>query len=198
MQENSQLNFKALDIILGSQTRARVLRFFFRHEGQDFRIGEVAKAILQNYNTTSSFIEELAMGGILKEVKGQGSGTFYTTNLEFRTHGELKVLVLYTFPVSLSEVIEAIKKTGKIRLAMLQGVFLSQEGSSVDLFVVADDIDEKKFQAFIAELEADAGKTINYTLMDTPEFTYRYNIYDRFVRNILKKQNIKLVDSLSL
>ena len=198
MQDHSHLNHKVLDALLGSQTRARVLRFFFRHEGQDFRIGEVAKAILQNYNTTASFIEELAKVGVLKDTKHQGSGILYASNIEFRSYPQLKELVLHIFPVSLSEIIEGIKQTGKIRLAFLQGVFLNQEGSSVDMFVVADDIDEKKFQAFIAELEADVGKSVNYTLMDTSEFTYRYNIYDRFVRNLLKKTNIKLVDNLSL
>jgi len=195
---NQNFNHRVLDTLLGSQTRARVLRFFFRHENEAFRIGEVAKAISQNYNTTASFVEELAEVGILKEVKGSGTGSFYGVSLDFRSYPQLKELVLQTFPIALPEVVEAIKKTGRIRLALIQGVFLGQEGSSIDLFVVADDIDQEKFAAFVKDIEGDVGKELNYTLMDTPEFTYRYNIYDRFVRNLLKKPNIKLVDSLSL
>lgn len=195
---NKDFNYRVLDTLLGSQTRSRSLRFFFRHENEAFRIGEVAKAISQNYNTTASFVEELAKVGVLKQVKGSGSGSFYGVAIDFRSYPQVKELVLQTFPVALPEVVEAIKETGRIRLALIQGVFLGQEGSSIDLFVVADDIDKEKFAAFIKDLEGDVGKDLNYTLMDTPEFTYRYNIYDRFVRNLLKKQNIKLVDNLSL
>jgi len=195
---NKNFNHRVLDILLGSQTRSRALRFFFRHENEAFRIGEVAKAISQNYNTTASFVEELTEAGILKQVKGSGGGTFYGVAIDFRSYPQIKELVLQTFPIALPEVVEAIKKTGRIRLALIGGIFLGQEGSSIDLFIVADDMDKEKFTEFIKDLEGDVGKDINYTLMDTPEFTYRYNIYDRFVRNLLKKQNIKLVDNLSL
>lgn len=189
---------KILDIILGSETRARVLKFFFRHQGDSFRIGEIARAIRQNYNTTASFIEELERIGALKKVKGSGAGSFYATDTKFRNYNTLKDFVLHTFPISTIETAERIKKTGRIRLALLGGIFINQESSSIDLFVVADDVVEDKFKEFIADLEAQVGRELNYTSMDTAEFTYRYNIYDRFVRNIFKKSNIKLVDNLSL
>ena len=48
------------------------------------------------------------------------------------------------------------------------------------------------------ELEADVGKTLNYTIMDTNEFTYRYNIYDRFVRNIFNYPHQKIIDTLGI
>lgn len=191
-------NYPTLDLLLGSQTRARVLRFFFRHEGEAYRIGEVAKTIDQNYNTTASFVEDLVKAGILKKVKGQGSGMLYGVSLDFHSYQQLRDFIYHTFPIGLPEATEAIKKTGRIRMALIQGVFLGEDGGSVDLFVVADDIDQKKFEAFVKNLEADVGREINYTLMDTSEFTYRYNIYDRFVRNLLKKHSIKLIDNLSL
>jgi len=190
--------YKILDTIVGSETRSRVLKFFFRHNNQSFRIGEIARLIRQNYNTTASFIEDLERIGVLKQTKGTGSASLYAINTQFKGYPFLKDLVLQIFPVSTTEAAEQIKKTGRIRLALLSGVFLNQEAASIDLFLVVDDVDEAKLKEFIAELEAQVGKEINYTSMDTAEFTYRYNIYDRFVRNIMKKANIKLVDSLSL
>lgn len=189
---------RILDTILGSETRARVLKFFFRHSNEAFRIGEVARLIRQNYNTTASYVEDLEKIGVLKKTKGSESGSFYTVNAQFRPYAVLKEFILQVFSISTIEAAEEIKKTGRIRLALLEGIFLGHNGSSIDLFVVADDIDQEKFKHFIAELEAEAGKELNYTLMDTAEFTYRYNMYDRFVRNIMKKQNIKLVNNLSL
>lgn len=194
-----EVPYKILDIILGSETRARVLKFFFRHQQDEtFRIGEVARVIRQNYNTTASFIEELEKIGVLKKVKGSGAGSLYAMDIKFKNYNTLKDFVLEAFPCSTIETAEQIKKTGRIRLALLGGIFLNQESSSIDLFLVADDLEENKFKEFIAELEAQVGRELNYTSMDTAEFTYRYNIYDRFVRNIFKKSNIKLVDNLSL
>lgn len=189
---------KILDILLGSETRARTLKFFFRHTGETFRIGEVARRILQNYNTTASYIADLEKIGVLKKTSGSGSSSLYMVNTQFPNYTSLREFTLQVFPVSTTQTAQEIKETGRIRLALLEGIFLNQEGSSIDLFLVADDIDEKKFKEFITQLEAQVGKELNYTSMDTAEFTYRYNIYDRFVRNIIKKQNIKLVDNLSL
>lgn len=189
---------KILDIILGSETRARVIKFFFRHSGAAFRIGEVARLIRQNYNTTASYVEDLEKISVLKKTKGSGSGSLYMANNHFPYYTPMKEFVMQVFPVSTTQVTEAINKTGRIRLALLQGIFLNHESASVDLFLVADDLDDKKFQEFIAELEAEVGKELNYTSMDTAEFTYRYNIYDRFVRNIINKPNIRLVNNLSL
>lgn len=188
-----------LDILLGSETRARVLKFFFRHLGESLRVGEVARVTRQNYNTTASYIEDLEKIGILKKTKGQGnSGSLYTIDTKFKNYNALKDLVLQIFPISTTKIAEEIKKTGRIRLALLGGVFLNQESSGIDLFLVVDDIEEEKFKEFIADLEAQVGRELNYTSMDTAEFTYRHNIYDRFVQNIIKKHNIKLVDNLSL
>lgn len=189
---------KLLDTILGSETRARVLKFFFRRANESFRIGEAARLIRQNYNTTSSYVEELTKIGVLNHTKGTGSGSFYGVNTHFSNYPSLKEFVQQIFPISTTQAAEQIKKTGRIRLALLSGIFLNQEGSAIDLFIVADDVDEQKLKEFIAELEAQVGKELNYTSMDTAEFTYRYNIYDRFVRNIMKRSNIKLVDNLSL
>lgn len=190
--------YRVLDTIVGSETRARVLKFFFRHNNESFRIGEVARLIRQNYNTTGSFVEELEKVGVLKRTKGTGTGSFYAVNTHFQNYAALRDLTLQLFPVSTTESADQIKKAGRIRLALLSGVFLNQEGTTIDLFIVADDVDEEKLKDFIAELEAQVGRELNYTAMDTAEFTYRYNIYDRFVRNIIKRVNIKLVDNLSL
>ncbi|MBI3335556.1 MAG: hypothetical protein HY001_03600 [Candidatus Portnoybacteria bacterium] len=189
---------KIFDILLGSETRARTLKFFFRHTGETFRIGEVARRILQNYNTTASYIADLEKVGILKKTSGSGTSSLYTVNTQFPNYTSLREFTLQVFPVSTTQTAQDIKETGRIRLALLEGIFLNQGGSSIDLFLVADDVDEKKLKEFIAQLEAQVGKELNYTSMDTAEFTYRYNIYDRFVRNIIKKPNIKLVDNLSL
>jgi DNA-binding MarR family transcriptional regulator len=199
-----------LSKFLGSETEARLLRFLFHHPGQWFRVGEIARRIKGNYNTTNAYIGVLEEIGLVQSKisqakteieelsKLEGSGTVYALSLNFPLYSELRELVLKSFPVEKDRLTGDLKKMGRVRLALLSGVFLNQEGIQLDLFVVADDIEKKDFDSFIEKLEAEVGRSIRYTLMDTSEFTYRYNLYDRFVRNIFKKPHIKLLDDLQI
>lgn len=197
-----------LSRFLGSRTEARLLRFLFRHPGQWFRVGEISRRIRSNYNTTNSYIGVLEEVGLIQSKistteepegsKPDASGTVYALNLSFPLYNELREVVLKSFPVDTDRVVEGLKKVGRVRLALLSGTFLNQDSYQVDLFLVGDDVDKSLFENFVANLEADVGRSLRYTLMDTSEFTYRYNLYDRFVRNILKKPHIKLIDDLQI
>lgn len=188
---------KILDTILGSETKARVLRFLLRHPSKSFKLGEIARIIDQNYNTTASFVDDLENIGIIKKSSNKdNSSVVYGINNSFRNYQELKDFCLNIFPISTDDLIKNLKDSGKIRLAILQGIFLNQEAVNIDFFIVADDLDNKKFEKIVKNLESDVGQEINYTLMNTSEFSYRYNIYDRFVRNILKKKHIALIDDI--
>ena len=190
---------KILDTVLGSETKARVLRFLLRHPSKAFKLGEIARIINQNYNTTASFIDDLESVGIIQKSSTKDSASaIYGINSNFRDYEELRDFCLKTFPVSTETLIKDLKEAGKIRLAILQGVFLNQGAVNIDFFVVADDMEDKKFEKVVKGLEADVGQEVNYTLMNTSEFTYRYNIYDRFVRNILKRKHITIIDDLKL
>ncbi len=196
-----------LSRFLGSRTEARLLRFLFRHPGQWFRVGEIARLIKSNYNTTNSYIGVLEEVGLVQskmsdpeesEDSQEVGGTVYALNMSFPLYNELRQFVLRSFPVDTERVVEGLKNIGRIRLAILAGLFLDEDSYQVDLFAVGDDIDRTQFENFVATLEADVGATLRYTLMDTSEFTYRYNLYDRFVRNVLKKPHLKLIDDLHI
>jgi len=48
----------------------------------------------------------------------------------------------------------------------------------------------------LAELESEVGKEIQYAFMETKEFEYRYQMFDRFVRDIFEKPHEKLINKL--
>ncbi|OGZ41467.1 MAG: hypothetical protein A3B04_03230 [Candidatus Portnoybacteria bacterium RIFCSPLOWO2_02_FULL_39_11] len=89
-----------------------------------------------------------------------------------------------------------LMKIGRIRLALIGGVFLNTANSRVDLFLVGDDISRKKLMTFLADMEAEVGKEIEYAAMETKEFDYRFHMFDRFVRDILEKPHEKLLNKL--
>lgn len=230
-------NLTTLDILgelFGSKVKARLLKFLFRHPNEAFRVGEIARRIQSNYNTTHSYIKDLYKIGFIKvqdepkesnvnyketltleEIEKIGNvtdndtssvsngqegenpeGRLFILNPAFPLYSELAALVLKTNPIAERDVASELTSIGKVRLAIVSGVFLNETNAPVDFFIVADDLDKQKLEQFIQKLEAEVGKPLNFTYMDTSEFTYRYNIYDRFIRNVFKGNHRALINEL--
>ena len=203
-----------LEYLFGSRVSARLLKFFFRHPQTAFRVGEVARQIDSNYNTTHSYIKKFEAISLLGVVtpppkaeavpeeepkpKNEEDAKTYMLDSRFPLFEELRILVAKASPIAEGEVVSKLNEVGKVRLALFSGLFVGKDTIPIDLFIVADDVVTPKFEAFVKELEADVGRPLNYTVMDTNEFTYRFNIYDRFVRNVFKHPHLRLIDSLSL
>lgn len=128
-----------------------------------------------------------------KEIIG---GLYFGVNPGFDFYAELQSLVLKSSPTSKEKMLKRLMKTGRIKLALISGVFLNTANSRVDLFLVGDDISRKKLMSFLADMEAEVGKEIEYAAMETKEFDYRFHMFDRFVRDILEKPHEKLLNRL--
>ena len=139
----------------------------------------------------------------LKEIKFVDQKTIkgrhvFKTNPNFYFYDELKELVFKANPASKEKLIKRISLLGKIKLAVISGIFLNFDNARADLMVVGDDIKPAKFNKFLKDLEAEVGKEINCALMAVKEFYYRYNMYDRFVRDILDFKHEKLINKLKI
>lgn len=97
-----------------------------------------------------------------------------------------------------------IQKLGKVKLAIISGIFLNDSNSvdsydtPADLFIVGDDISRQKLRLFLASLEAEVGMELKFTLMDKEEFEYRLGMFDRFVRVLLEGPHEKIINKLGL
>jgi hypothetical protein len=119
-------------------------------------------------------------------------------NKNFDFYTELKELIAKTSPASKEKILKRLKSLGKIKLILLAGVFVNSDNSQADLLVVGNNIKLSKFNKFINDLEAEVGKEINYALMTTKEFNYRYDMYDRFIRDLLDLKHEKLINKLRI
>ncbi|MBX4190084.1 hypothetical protein KW791_02195, partial [Candidatus Parcubacteria bacterium] len=112
----------------------------------------------------------------------------FILNFAFEYFSELQSLMLKPSPQEKERMTNRISNLGRIRLAVISGIFLTgaepiqNYDCPADLFIVGDDIDRKKLRVFLATLEAETGTEIKFTLMDKEEFDYRYGMFDRFVR----------------
>ncbi|MBI3631696.1 MAG: hypothetical protein HY219_02425 [Candidatus Staskawiczbacteria bacterium] len=129
-------------------------------------------------------------------VKHPMSDKGYQLNLKWPYLAELKNLVFKISPPSFPKIEQGLRRLGQIKLAVVTGEFLNIANARVDLMVVGDNIDFKKFTDFIKKLENDLGMELRYVVLGVDEFKYRYGMFDRFVHDILEYPHRKVVDKI--
>lgn len=125
----------------------------------------------------------------------------YALNPGFEFFYELRDLILKSSPAEKDKMIKRLNKIGRIKLAVISGIFINKENLDplvTDLFLVGDDIDRRKLRAFLRATEAEVGKEIKFTLMDKEEFQYRLAMFDRFFRVLLEGPHEKLINRLGI
>ncbi|KKT28209.1 MAG: hypothetical protein UW43_C0010G0005 [Candidatus Yanofskybacteria bacterium GW2011_GWA1_44_21] len=141
----------------------------------------------------------------VRRVKTRSTSERFVLNPNYEFYNELRSLVLKASPAEKDKLIKRISNLGRIRLAIISGIFLSTgddnsgNGNSVaDLFIVGDDINRKRLRTFLASLEAEVGREVRFSLMDKEEFEYRFGMFDRFVRVMLENPHEKIINRLGI
>lgn len=122
----------------------------------------------------------------------------YGVNPNFVFYPELKSLILKSNPASEEKIKNDIIKIGKVKLAVLSGVFSNNDIARVDLLLVGNGIDQNKSKKFLKRLEAEVGKEIRYVILTIDEFNYRVDMFDRFLRDILECPHKKIINKLKI
>lgn len=125
----------------------------------------------------------------------------YTLDTDFEFFYELRDLILKSSPAEKDKIVERLNKIGRVKLAIISGVFINKENLDpliTDLFIVGDDIDRRKLRTFLKAIQAEVGKEIKFTVMDKEEFQYRLAMFDRFVRVLLEGPHEKLINRLGI
>lgn len=143
---------------------------------------------------------------VSKKASPKDRGRRYALNANFEFFQELKILIMKSSPAEKNRLIQRILKLGRIKLALLSGIFLSNtdnggtasDNSVADLFIVGDEINKERLRLFLKSLEAEVGREIRLSIMDKEEFEYRYGMFDRFVRVLLESPHEKIINKLGL
>ena len=125
----------------------------------------------------------------------------YMLNTEFSSFYELRELIFKSLPAEKDDMVRRINNLGKIRLAIISGLFINKGNSdplAADLLIVGDYIDKRKARSFLRSIEAEVGKEIKYSMMDKEEFEYRLAMFDRFIRVLLEGPHEKLINKLGI
>jgi len=186
-----------LEQLFDSPVKVKLLKLFLRNPEESFGLRETVKKTRADKISCRRQISKLEEIKFIKS-KFKSGKKIYSLNSGFVFYNELKTLVLKSSPTSKNKILSRLKNVGRIKLALLSGVFLELENSRADLLIVGDGIKNKKLAGFLKDLESEVGKEINYVVLTTADFKYRYNMFDRFIRDIFEKPHEKLINRLKL
>ncbi len=91
-------------------------------------------------------------------------------------------------------VLDALKRGGKLSAVVLSGSFIGDESRPADIVVAADSVNERKLEGAIRTLENVFGRELRYAAFSTPEFRYRLTVQDRLLRDTLDYPHLVLLD----
>lgn len=190
-----------LDNLFGSKIKVKVLKFLFRNYPGDYSVGELSGRIQETNSAVKQELESLTKLRLVKKNKTVKIKYSLNSNFEFFT--ELKALILKASPAEKNKMVSKILKLGRIKLALISGVFLNNNGivldnSVADLFIVGDEINKDKLRIFLKALEAEVGREVKLSIMDKEEFDYRYGMFDRFVRVLLESPHEKIINKIGM
>lgn len=200
------MSVQILEKIFDSPIKVRLLKLFLRNPNDIFKLAEISEKTQFKQRLVKKQVFGLEEIGFLKKKKikskkkggGKEPGTYYYVNSSFDFYAELRNLVLKSSPASIEKFFKYIKQLGRVKLAVLAGVFMNEDNSRLDLFIVGDGIATRKLNNFLKNLEAEVGKAIDYSVMTTDDFNYRFSMFDRFILDVLEKPHRKLINKLRI
>jgi predicted transcriptional regulator len=184
-----------LEQLFDSLVKVRLLKLFLRNKGQSFTLQEIAKRIKSNSSACQRQIRKLESIKFINSRVKNGK-KHYSVNRDFDFYNELRTLVLKSSPTSKEKILKRLRSLGRINLAILSGIFINVENARVDFLIVGDNIKKKNLSSFLRDLEAEVGREIDYVILSTEDFKYRYDMFDRFIRDVLEKPHEKLINKL--
>lgn len=199
--------------LFGDEGKVRVMRLFLFNPDEIFDMDDVADRADLHKNSVKKIIRILEDIGLItsqkftkkiKKGRGKNKKTVkkkkkgWTLDESFAYLVPLQNLLINIEPISKKEIKRRIKKVGTVKLLITAGVFLQDWDSRLDILIVGDRISEKKLERTMKELEADIGKELTYSVFGTDEFTYRLNIYDKLIRDVLDYPHEVLIDKLDV
>lgn len=199
-----------LERLFGSSARVKVMKLFLFNPEELLEKIEIIKKTKSSSTLIQKELKDLCDIGLLKKrifIKSSQTKSGKTKkqkvigfalNPTFKYLNNLKNLLINNEPFNHNEIIKKINKVGKIKLIVVSGLFIQNEDSRLDIFVVGDDIKERAVKGAISKMESEIGKELRYAFFTTTDFKYRYSVCDRLVRDVFDYPHQVVVDRIGL
>lgn len=202
-----------LGTLLGSAVRVKILRLFLLNpldvvsveaiaQKSKVKLAEARKeaALLKKigFLTEKSFVKEVPPKRGSKRTPTKKRVIGFQLKQGFPLLVPLKNLVLRGSPLHRDEVARRFRAAGKVKLLILAGIFLDEADSRVDVLIVGDNLKKRAIETALRSIEAEVGKELSYSALETADFLYRVSMYDKFVRDVLDFRHERVIDKLGV
>ncbi len=172
-----------LEKILGNKARVKIMRLFLLNRGKGFRSKDIVRRSRVSSDLVRQEIRLLSSVNFISK-RSKESLDWYFNSL-FKYAGEFEDLLVRSDTLNRKKLLNIFRNVGRIKLFIVSGVFIKSHDSRVDLLIVGDNLRRTGIESGIRKLEAEIGAELTYAIFNTEEFTYRLNMYDKLVRDIL-------------
>lgn len=191
-----------LGTLFGSPARVKMMRLFLLNPKTVFPPSKVVSRSSVSSGTARRELALLSRAGFIVRRKerraGKASLEGWSLNSEFEYLVTFKELLFATEFIDINSIGTRLKRTGRIKLLLLSGIFLRDQSSRLDILLVGDNLKRPAIDRIIRSLEAEIGKELSYTIFETAEFVYRANMYDKLIRDVIDFPNKCLIDTAGL
>lgn len=189
---------EVLNKIVGSPNRVKLIRFFISNPHSSLSLKELFVRLKIETRALRKEIIILSDSDFIKSVK-KTDGDKWILNQSFPFLKPFRNLILAVFPISEYALLERLKKVGRLKLFILSGKLIQEENDSkVDILLIGDNIKKGLVTKILKNVEIEVGREISYVLMSTKDFRYRYDIRDKFVREVLESPHQTILDRLNM
>ena len=201
-----------LEKLFGSHAFVKMLKLFYLNPEQVFSPYDVANRthtkqdaahrelrLLLNIgfiHKATQFVEDPIVAKDKKPKRRKVSG--YILDPSFQLLNELRDLVLTVAPLSKQEVTNRLRRVGRVKLAVLSGIFLKRGDSRIDMLIVGDSLKKGQLDLTLRSIESEVGKELSYAILETADFKYRLGMNDKFVRDVFDYPHEIIIDKIGL
>lgn len=194
--------------LFGSKTRVKLLQLFYSNPNRSFFVREITRKIDEQINSVRRELSNLLNIGIITS-ETTNNKLYYEVNQKFEYYEPLKEIFGGGVMKSIKKAASpdgaagdaaeenSLKDVGRVELAIYTGQFTRDPSAGVD-FLVVGDVNPNALQKYVDELEKQENKELRYSFMTVPDFTYRRQINDRFITDVLGAKKQVLFDTLNL
>ncbi|MCC7469965.1 MAG: hypothetical protein IT284_02395 [Bacteroidetes bacterium] len=186
---------KTLAKLFSSEALVKIMRLFLMNKDTGFENRDVSKHCRTKPYATKTEITLLSSIGFVhkklfyKDIetkkgvkKKKVSGWFL--NKDFMYINALYDLLITSKSIDKKELSAKVKRTGKVKMLVLAGAFIKDPRSRLDILAVGDNINQKRFENVMRNLESEIGKELKYSAFTTDEFRYRVSMYDKLICDV--------------
>lgn len=183
--------------LFGSKTRAKLLKLFFENPEKSFYVREMTRVIDEQINSVRRELLNLEGIGIIKNETFDNK-VYYSANNKHPFYRPMIDIFSKKIDTVRDKDIKETTWEGYCRPVKnyLKGLVVTnrlpgQDG--VDLLIIGND-KTKKLTRWAEVVEKKQGKPLNYVIMSPDDFSYRKNVRDRFVMEILEMEISEIID----